>query len=163
MGLTYSLQTDIGSSIFGEAVREQILDHPVFSIYLRKCPGHKKECSEAGQLSLGMIDQNNCGPILDWVKIKENSTDWEFFIQGKNCINYVWSIFLGFSIGSKLKIKKTIRSITDTGSSHIYMPIHYARLIIALVQAKEDQEYGLIVPCNLDIEIKVVFFKFKRP
>jgi hypothetical protein len=93
LGLTYSTPNDIGSAIFEEAIKQRVLDHPVFSIYLRKCPQNKKECSDAGYLSLGTIDSDNCGPIIDWVKVKEGASDWEFVIQGSNLFAYFESTF----------------------------------------------------------------------
>lgn len=48
MGLTYIRKTDVGSSIIGEAIKQGLFDRPLFSIYLRRCPENKQECTEAG-------------------------------------------------------------------------------------------------------------------
>ncbi|KAI6192273.1 Peptidase A1 domain-containing protein [Aphelenchoides bicaudatus] len=142
LGLTYTRKSDLGSSIIGNSIEQGLFDRPLFSIYLRQCPGNKQECTEAGQLTLGALDTYNCGPVVTWAKLNNGTTDWEFMLEG-------------FSMGPLFQIKKPIRCITDTGSSHIFMPPQFSRLIAAFLKANRTETDDLLIPCNYVVNFQI--------
>lgn len=66
LGLCFPKPTDKVASVFGEAVRQGILDQPVFSAYLKDCPSGQKTCN-GGQITLGQLNTANCMPGITWV------------------------------------------------------------------------------------------------
>ncbi|KAI6204933.1 hypothetical protein M3Y94_00734500 [Aphelenchoides besseyi] len=53
MGLGSSLPRDRGSSIVHEAWRQGILDAPIFTSYMKKCPG-SGTCENGGLITFGL-------------------------------------------------------------------------------------------------------------
>ncbi|KAI6192275.1 Aspartic protease 7 [Aphelenchoides bicaudatus] len=127
MGLAYVQQKGQGSSIFDEAVKQGIMDNPVFTVFLRKCANGNGECSNAGQITFGKIDTQNCGNVVGWAP--------------------------GISSGS-YKLNRPLTAITDTGSSHLFLPEAIANGIARSVGARAAGG-GYIVPCNRSFSIKL--------
>ncbi|KAI6204490.1 Eukaryotic aspartyl protease [Aphelenchoides besseyi] len=80
LGLTYNFPEDRAPTIFGEAVKQKVLA-PVFSIFFKKCPNGRENCSNAGEIMLGRQDTENCGKVLDWAPVVRGSTDWTFVVD----------------------------------------------------------------------------------
>ncbi|KAI6212667.1 Peptidase A1 domain-containing protein [Aphelenchoides besseyi] len=51
-----------GSSILHEAWRHRIIDAPVFTIYLQKCP-ESEDCENHGMITIGSYDKEMCGEV----------------------------------------------------------------------------------------------------
>jgi len=139
LGLAYVQQTGQGSSIFQEAVDEGIMDAPVFTVFFKKCPYNQKDCSNAGQITFGKVDTQNCGPIVGNAPVNPRAMHWEFQIQS-----------IGIRGGTQLQGQMT--AITDTGSSHLFLPSQIAEALARSLRA-ESAGGAYIVPCNKVFEI----------
>jgi len=140
MGLAYVQQKGQGSSIFDEAVKQGLMDKPLFTVYLKKCGGDAKECSDAGQITFGKIDTEHCGRVEGYVPVSPRAVHWEFTINS-------------ISSGS-FKVNKKMTAITDTGSSHLFLPQAIADGIANSVGA-QSMGGGYLVDCNKKFNIKL--------
>jgi len=140
MGLAYVQQKGQGSSIFDEAVKQGLMDAPLFTVFLKKCGGSAKECSNAGQITFGKIDTQNCGKIEGYAPVSARAVHWEFTING-------------ISSGS-FKSNRKMTAITDTGSSHLFLPKNIADGIAKSAGAR-SMGGGYVVPCNKKFDIKI--------
>ncbi|KAI6212677.1 Asp-6 [Aphelenchoides besseyi] len=62
-----------GSSIIHEAWRQKVIDAPLFTIYLRKCP-ESEDCEKFGTITIGSHDKEMCGEIEGHVKVNPKNT-----------------------------------------------------------------------------------------
>ncbi|CAD5221015.1 unnamed protein product [Bursaphelenchus okinawaensis] len=62
-----SMETHDDMSIFHEAVREGLMDEPIFTTYLAKCA--QTQCENGGVITFGKEDTLNCGDVIDWVDV----------------------------------------------------------------------------------------------
>ncbi|KAI6231424.1 Asp-6 [Aphelenchoides besseyi] len=106
-------------------------DHPMFTVFLRRCPGGKKECSNAGEITFGKHDTRNCGQVMGWASVPRSSPHWAFQMEG-------------VSVG-RFNLRRRMTAITDTGSM-----VGIARAIGA-----RQVPGGLLVPCNKRFEIQL--------
>ncbi|KAI6204489.1 hypothetical protein M3Y94_00680000 [Aphelenchoides besseyi] len=140
MGLAYVQSQGQGSSIFDEAVKQGIMDHPMFTVFLRRCPGGKKECSNAGEITFGKHDTRNCGQVMGWASVPRSSPHWAFQMEG-------------VSVG-RFNLRRRMTAITDTGSSHLFLPDDIVVGIARAIGARQVPG-GLLVPCNKRFEIQL--------
>jgi hypothetical protein len=76
LGLPSSVpSSEYGSSIMHEAVRQGLLDEPVFTTYMKKCLG---SCQDGGQITFGAQDRQHCGPVQGWVNVDPGTSYWQF-------------------------------------------------------------------------------------
>jgi hypothetical protein len=127
LGLSFKSVNEKGTSIFGEMVRQGLLDKPIFTTFLTKC--NQKECPNGGLITFGAEDLKNCGPVETFVDVIPNSIHWAFKMDG-------------LKFNGK-KIAGAGKAMTDTGSSELFMPKRYANHIIKNVRAKKcgDDEW----------------------
>ncbi|KAI6212581.1 Aspartic protease 6 [Aphelenchoides besseyi] len=57
-----------GTSILHEAWRQKLIDAPIFTMYLRKCP-RSEDCEKHGTITIGSYDKEMCGKIEGHVKV----------------------------------------------------------------------------------------------
>ncbi|KAI6212637.1 hypothetical protein M3Y94_00049900 [Aphelenchoides besseyi] len=57
-----------GSAILHEAWRQKLIDEPMFTLYLRKCP-YSEDCEKFGTITIGSYDKEMCDKIVGHVKI----------------------------------------------------------------------------------------------
>ncbi|KAI6212694.1 hypothetical protein M3Y94_00058000 [Aphelenchoides besseyi] len=57
-----------GTSILHEAWRQKLIDAPMFTLYLRKCP-RSEDCEKHGTITIGSYDKEMCGKIKGHVKV----------------------------------------------------------------------------------------------
>jgi hypothetical protein len=88
--------------VFIQAVREGLMDAPVFTTYMRKCDG---SCRDGGLITLGGLDVNHCGQVVGWIPIARDSVHWRFKMDRVQTSSFV--------------SKDPIDAITDTGTSFI--------------------------------------------
>ncbi|KAI6231425.1 Eukaryotic aspartyl protease [Aphelenchoides besseyi] len=133
LGLTYNFPEDRAPTIFGEAVKQKVLA-PVFSIFFKKCPNGRENCSNAGEIMLGRQDTENCGKVLDWAPVVRGSTDWTFVVDS-------------IQIGRKFIWKFPFLALSDTGSSHFFVPTPLLKKIASAVGGRWIGE-GLLISCR---------------
>jgi len=86
------------------AIAQNALDQPIFSVWLDS-EGNKANTTGGGVFTFGGLDTDNCGPIIDYVPLLEN-TFWEFQIDS-------------LSVGDKYVRNRPSIAISDTGTSLI--------------------------------------------
>ncbi|KAI6227531.1 Eukaryotic aspartyl protease [Aphelenchoides fujianensis] len=140
LGLSFRRPKERTNSLFEEAVRQRVLDRPLFSVFLRKCPPGRKECAGAGEIVLGGEDRRHCGRMADWIPLVNGTTDWEFEVD---------SLRIGHSFTAK-----NVRAISDTGSSHLFLPKRELKRVVRSLGAKKRGD-GFVVPCTSAPEVRL--------
>ncbi|CAD5221013.1 unnamed protein product [Bursaphelenchus okinawaensis] len=134
------------TSIFHEAVKEGLMDNPIFTTYLSKCA--QSQCDNGGVITFGDLDQKNCGRVADWVEIEPSSDHWEVKIAGIG----VRDKFIGLSGNA----------VSDTGTSHIVVPKKVMEVIVQELRPKEVQgAYAL--PCNSKLSFSIIINNKEYP
>jgi len=125
------------------AINQQILDKPLFSVWL-DTEGNDQSGSRrnGGVFTYGDIDTDNCGPVIDYVSVTFDSY-WLFPIHGVQQGS--------FSTTNKQYV------ISDTGTSLIIGPTKIVDSIIAHVDAEYDDEQGAYL-VNCDAKYDPVVF-----
>ncbi|KAI6204876.1 hypothetical protein M3Y94_00728000 [Aphelenchoides besseyi] len=103
-----------GSSVFHQAVRDGLMDKPIFTAYLRKCPG-RGSCSQGGRITFGSEDKAHCNNVKDWVRVDAGVPHWRFSIQR-------------IAVG-RFRKNGRIKVISDTGTSDIIVSTGVANSI----------------------------------
>ncbi|KAI6212485.1 Peptidase A1 domain-containing protein [Aphelenchoides besseyi] len=62
---------ELGSSILHEAWRQRVIDAPVFTMYLRRCPS-SEDCENHGTITFGSYDREMCGEVVGHVDVNPN-------------------------------------------------------------------------------------------
>jgi hypothetical protein len=57
---------ETGTSILHAAIDEGLLDKPIFTTYMKSCPGN---CSDGGIITFGNEDRENCEAVEGWVDV----------------------------------------------------------------------------------------------
>jgi len=140
LGLAYVQQQGQGSSIFDQAVKQGLMDAPIFTVFFQKCPGGAQQCSNAGQITFGKIDNENCGRVIGYAPVNPRAVHWEFQLQ---------SISAG-----RFRSNRQMTAITDTGSSHLFLPKNIADGIARAVGAT-SMGGGYVLPCNRNFNIQL--------
>uniref|UniRef100_A0A1I7SHT2 Peptidase A1 domain-containing protein n=1 Tax=Bursaphelenchus xylophilus TaxID=6326 RepID=A0A1I7SHT2_BURXY len=79
LGLSFPKPNDPATNIFDEAVKEGIMDKPIFTAYLKKCDG---DCDDGGVITFGDYDKERCCNVKGYVDIIPNSIHWKFKLDG---------------------------------------------------------------------------------
>ncbi|KAI6170594.1 Eukaryotic aspartyl protease [Aphelenchoides bicaudatus] len=133
LGLSYLFYGSKGTSIFEQAVKQGLMDYPIFTVFYKKCPANVNEC-DGGMITFGKHDRKNCGPVVGQTKIDPNDSHWKFYVDEVTVGNY--------------KFERRVAAITDTGSSHLNLgPTVSAGIIREVVPFYK-------VPCDKKVEIK---------
>ncbi|KAI6231923.1 hypothetical protein M3Y95_00432700 [Aphelenchoides besseyi] len=140
LGLGSSLPRDRGSSIVHEAWRQGILDAPIFTSYMKKCPG-SGTCENGGLITFGGIDKQHCGRIEGYVNVDKGVPYWQFTVSQ-------------FQMGS-MRTSGSFKAITDSGTSLIIAPASIVRQLARRVGAEAVQG-GYVVDCNANVAVTLL-------
>jgi len=143
LGLGFARDDEKATSIFGRAVEEGIMTEPLFTVVYRSCPYDQDECSEAGIITFGKIDTENCGTVVGKVKLNRFALQWEFSLQEVSTGNYK----------SNLKDNDVI---TDSGASHIFLPFDVVEDLMSTIGAtSEGSSYFISCKRKWQINFKI--------
>lgn len=92
--------------VFQQAVKEGLMDAPIFTTYMRKCDA---SCENGGLITLGGFDAQHCGRVQGWAPVDPDTVHWRFRMQGIGAGNY--------------QNNKPIDAITDTGPFYICLSL----------------------------------------
>ncbi|KAI6217712.1 Eukaryotic aspartyl protease [Aphelenchoides besseyi] len=126
-----------GSSILHEAWRHRIIDAPVFTIYLQKCP-ESEDCENHGMITIGSYDKEMCGEVVGHVDVNPNSIHWLFELSS-------------FKLGRAL-LSKPFKAMIDLGAPGIYISTYAYKLTMSMIKAtRMDGLY--VVKCDADVDV----------
>ncbi|KAI6191922.1 Eukaryotic aspartyl protease [Aphelenchoides bicaudatus] len=126
LGLGFTRTDEKATSIFDQAVKEGILDQPIFSVFYKSCPYQQKECQNAGAITFGEIDNYNCGTILGTAKVNRHALQWELNLDQVSTGSYT------------KKLDQDV--ITDSGASEIFLPFDVVEDLMQTIGATLDKE-----------------------
>ncbi|KAI6218587.1 Aspartic protease 6 [Aphelenchoides besseyi] len=127
-----------GGSILHQAWRHKLIDAPVFTIYLQKCP-ESEDCEKRGMITIGSYDKEMCGEVVGHVDINPNSIKWLFELSK-------------FKLGSA-SISKSFKAMTDSGAPGIYMPTYAYHLLMSLIKATRTDDGRYVVRCDAEVDV----------
>lgn len=81
LGLAPEQPHQNGTSVFHQAVREGLMDLPIFTTSMKHC--QKEDCEDGGQIVLGGYDYEHCELVKVWVPLTPNAFLYSFYIQSK--------------------------------------------------------------------------------
>ncbi|KAI6209824.1 Peptidase A1 domain-containing protein [Aphelenchoides besseyi] len=122
-----------GYSIFHQAVRDGLMDKPIFTAYLRKC-------SQGGQITFGSEDKANCQKVKRWVDVDPGVPHWRFSMQSISVNGY--------------RKRGPMKVISDTGTSDIVVPTEVANRIGRAIGAV-NRGGGRYVRCGKEFNVKL--------
>ncbi|KAI6216998.1 Eukaryotic aspartyl protease [Aphelenchoides besseyi] len=134
-----------GSAILHEAWRQKLIDEPMFTLYLRKCP-YSEDCEKFGTITIGSYDKEMCDKIVGHVKINPKSTRWLFKATS-------------FKLGNAL-INQPFKAVTDSGAPGIYMPTDVHKQLMDEINATPTNG-RYVVKCDADIDITLTINKIE--
>ncbi|CAD5228765.1 unnamed protein product [Bursaphelenchus xylophilus] len=134
------------TSIFHEAVREGLMDNPIFTTYLTKCA--REKCENGGIITFGDEDREHCGEVADRVNIVKGTTHWEVPLQGM-LVN-----------GEFVEVK--LNGVSDTGTSHLIVPTNVMNTIKQKLRPTQA-EGGYLMSCNSKFTISVIINNLEYP
>ncbi|CAD5233650.1 unnamed protein product [Bursaphelenchus xylophilus] len=79
LGLSFPDAGKKGTNIFDEAVKQGLMDKPIFTVYKKKCNGN---CEDGGVITFGDYDKEHCCNVKGYVDIIPNAVDWKFKLDG---------------------------------------------------------------------------------
>ncbi|KAI6223860.1 Aspartic protease 6 [Aphelenchoides besseyi] len=127
-----------GSSIIHEAWRQKLIDAPVFTMYLRKCPNYE-DCEKYGTITIGSHDKEMCDKVVGRVKASSKSIHWVFKVA---------SAQFGTAV-----ISEPFKAITDTGSPDIYVPTDFYKQLAETLKATVANNGRYVVKCDVNVEL----------
>lgn len=138
MGLP-SAQLGYETSIFHAAVKEGLMDKPIFTTYLSKCP--QERCKNGGIITFGDEDIKNCGEVEQWVAVDSRQAHWAFSMNG-------------FKVGETfIPVRET--AISDTGTSHLIVPESVMKVVKEKLRPKELSG-GYLMECDSKFQFSIV-------
>ncbi|CAD5231134.1 unnamed protein product [Bursaphelenchus xylophilus] len=140
LGLSFSDPKRTATNIFQQAVKEGLMDKPLFTVFTRECFGF---CEDGGLITFGDFDKKNCCNVKGWAKALPGEVHWKFRMDGARIDDV--------ELTSKVKLDdveltSNVKAITDTGSSHIRMPKKDFKKIVALLNPV-PRGGGHTLPC----------------
>uniref|UniRef100_A0A1I7RJM7 Peptidase A1 domain-containing protein n=1 Tax=Bursaphelenchus xylophilus TaxID=6326 RepID=A0A1I7RJM7_BURXY len=84
LGLSFPDPGEKGTNIFDEAVKEGLMDKPIFTVYLKKCGGI---CEDGGVITFGDYDKEHCCNVKGYVDIIPNEVHWKFKLDGARILD----------------------------------------------------------------------------
>ncbi|KAI6220739.1 Peptidase A1 domain-containing protein [Aphelenchoides besseyi] len=126
-----------GNSVMHEAWRQKLLDYPIFTVYMRRCPD-SEDCKDAGKITFGTLDGKNCQNVEGDVDVEPDTQHWIFNVTK-------------LEMGGR-RLSSAFKAMTDTGTSQIFAPSKYVDRMVRRLGA-EAVEGGYIVDCNTDASL----------
>ncbi|KAI6192124.1 hypothetical protein M3Y97_00302600 [Aphelenchoides bicaudatus] len=121
-----------GHSVFHLAVKDGLMDAPLFTAFFRKCPSGGN-CAQGGRISFGKVDSDNCDKVEGWAHVDHGVPHWKFTLDS-------------ISVGG-FRHNKPTKVISDTGTSDILVSNHVARGIANAVGA-HGSGGNYLISCN---------------
>ncbi|KAI6231927.1 Peptidase A1 domain-containing protein [Aphelenchoides besseyi] len=128
-----------GNSIFHQAVRDGLMDKPIFTAYLRKC-SQGSSCSRGGQITFGSEDKAHCEEVKDYVDVDRGVPHWRFSMHSISVNGY--------------RRKGPMKVISDTGTSDIIVSTEVANRIGRAIGAM-NRYGGRYVRCGKEFNVKL--------
>ncbi|KAI6209821.1 Embryonic pepsinogen-like [Aphelenchoides besseyi] len=136
-----SIPSEEGTSVIHEAWRQNVLDEPVFSTFMKKCPG-SGNCDDGGVIEIGAQDSKHCTRAKNWIKVDPFVSYWQFSIDSSKM--------------GRASYNQKVKAITDSGTSLIVLPLFEAERFASGVGA-QNLDGNYILSCsrrfNLDLQI----------
>ncbi|KAI6192139.1 Eukaryotic aspartyl protease [Aphelenchoides bicaudatus] len=133
--------------VFQQAVKEGLMDRPIFTSYMRKCDG---SCENGGLITLGGLDKEHCRAIQGWVNVDPNAVHWRFQLQGIGVNGY--------------QNDEIVDAITDTDMSLHLLLVRKELLTKSHFLLEPLQASGLyILPCNKKFTVTLRINGLKYP
>ncbi|KAI6212650.1 Peptidase A1 domain-containing protein [Aphelenchoides besseyi] len=132
-----------GSSIIHEAWRQKVIDAPIFTIYLRKCPD-SEDCEKYGTITIGSYDTEMCNKVVGRVKVNPN-------LSGVRLAN--------------ARISKPFNAMTDSGAAGIYVPSNIFEQLVVILRATLANGDRYIVKCDADaaLALRINGYEYEIP
>jgi hypothetical protein len=129
LGLSFSPTSEKATSIFQQMLDENKLDHPLFTVFYKRCPNNVDQCADGGVVTFGKHDIKNCGAIQGFTQpIDKKDSLWQFNVEELSIDGFTYST-------PKL-------AVTDTAASHIRVAKSVLDQIVAKVGATESPPAG---------------------
>jgi hypothetical protein len=117
------------------AINQSLLDQPIFTVFLDTDGGSNVNATGGGVFTFGGFDTVNCGPVIDYVDLAQDSW-WDFQVDSVN-------------VGTSYKKNKAVNVISDTGTSLLIGQTKVVKGIAKAVGAKWSDDYGIYtVKCD---------------
>ncbi|CAD5231131.1 unnamed protein product [Bursaphelenchus okinawaensis] len=139
LGLSFPAP-DSPTPIFQKAVELGVMTEPVFTTFLKLCPGG---CENGGVITFGGVDTDNCGEITDWAPVDDSKMHWRFNMGGYEAGN--------------LRNERAAPAITDTGTSFILGPSADIAAIARQIGAVRQRNGDYLISCAKDFKFKIKF------
>ncbi|KAI6219109.1 Aspartic protease 6 [Aphelenchoides besseyi] len=115
-----------GTSILHEAWRQKLIDAPIFTMYLRKCP-RSEDCEKHGTITIGSYDKEMCGKIEGHVKFSTRQCSCKSIFQSNNGL----------------------------GRASIYIPSNYYKPLMEAIKASLTDKGRYVVDCDAYVAISL--------
>ncbi|KAI6218609.1 Cathepsin D [Aphelenchoides besseyi] len=132
---------ELGNSILHEAWRQRVIDAPVFTMYLRRCPS-SEDCENHGTITFGSYDREMCGEVVGHVDVNPNSIHWSFEVT---------SFQLGLAITNT-----PFNVMIDSGAPGIYMPSEFYTEFMEAIQATPTESGRYVINCDADMDVTLI-------
>ncbi|KAI6218618.1 Cathepsin D [Aphelenchoides besseyi] len=129
---------ELGSSILHEAWRQRVIDAPVFTMYLRRCPS-SEDCENHGTITFGSYDREMCGEVVGHVDVNPNSIYWSFELNG-------------FKLG-RARSSKPFKAMIDSGAPGFYMPPDIYTQLMVKIKATRTESGRYVINCDADMDL----------
>ncbi|KAI6173988.1 Peptidase A1 domain-containing protein [Aphelenchoides besseyi] len=136
-----SIPSEEGTSVIHEAWRQNVLDEPVFSTFMKKCTG-SGNCDDGGLIEIGAQDSKHCTRAKNWIKVDPFVSYWQFSIDSSKM--------------GRASYNQKVKATTNSGTSLIVLPLFEAERFASGVGA-QNLDGNYILSCsrrfNLDLQI----------
>ncbi|CAD5233640.1 unnamed protein product [Bursaphelenchus xylophilus] len=147
LGLSFSESKRGATNIFEQAVKEGLMDKPIFTVFMWECFG---DCEDGGLITFGDFDKRNCCNVRGWAKAFPSE--------------FLWMFRMDSAMIDDVELTSNVNAITDTGASHIFMPKKDFKKIVALLNPVR-RGGGWTLPCQTDFVLYFIIngIKYRLP
>ncbi|KAI6204220.1 Eukaryotic aspartyl protease [Aphelenchoides besseyi] len=125
------------SSVMHKAWSQKLLNQPIFTVFMRKCPDYE-DCQDSGKITFGGYDEDNCGAVGEYVSIDLKSPKWQFSVSE-------------FQMAGT-RVSEPFSAFTDSAGSFIIASTEFVQNVLTKTKAK-IRKRGFLVKCNVDVSI----------
>ncbi|KAI6204934.1 hypothetical protein M3Y94_00734600 [Aphelenchoides besseyi] len=144
-----SIPSEDGTSVIHEAWRQKVLDEPVFSTFMKKCPG-SGNCDDGGLIEIGAQDSKHCTRARNWIKVDPFVSYWQFSIDSSKM--------------GRASYNQKVKAITDSGTSLIVLPLFEAERFASGVGARNlDGNYILSCSRRFNFDLRINGRRYRIP